>query len=106
MIKIAILDDYQDVFQQIVEIEKYKKKFDFHIFKEPLITDKTGEDIIFCLKAKAAGVKVLGYFPNILESDGSDWLAHRGGEVSSTLATDNVLKIKKIRSLLIQKYKK
>ena len=35
MIKVAVLDDYQDVFQQIVEIEKYKKKFDFHIFKEP-----------------------------------------------------------------------
>tara|TARA_B100001093_G_scaffold341800_1_gene326600 strand:- start:15364 stop:16134 length:771 start_codon:yes stop_codon:yes gene_type:complete len=83
----------------------FHKKHLVHIFKEPLITDKTGEDIIFCLKAKAAGVKVLGYFPKILESDGSDWLAHRGGEVSSTLATNNVLKIKKIRSLLIQKYK-
>ena len=39
MIKVAVLDDYQDVFQQIVEIEKYKKKFDFHIFKEPFSSE-------------------------------------------------------------------
>ena len=36
-IKVAVLDDYQDVFQQIVETEKYKEKFDFHIFKEPFL---------------------------------------------------------------------
>ena len=34
MIKIAVLDDYQNAFQQIVEIEKYKEKFDFKIFNE------------------------------------------------------------------------
>ena len=39
MIKIAILDDYQDVFQQIVDTEKYKEKFDFHIFKEPFLNE-------------------------------------------------------------------
>jgi phosphoglycerate dehydrogenase-like enzyme len=32
MIKIAVLDDYQDCFRQIVDIEKYKDKFDFIIF--------------------------------------------------------------------------
>ena len=83
----------------------FHKKHLTHIFNEPLITDKTGEDIIFCLKAKAAGVRVLGYIPQILEQDGSDWLAHRGGEVSSTLKSKGTLKIRKIRSLLIQKYK-
>ena len=35
MIKVAILDDYQDVFQQIVDIEKYKDKFDFQVFNDP-----------------------------------------------------------------------
>ena len=31
MIKVAVLDDYQDVFQQIVGTEKYKEKFElFH----------------------------------------------------------------------------
>ena len=39
MIKVAILDDYQDAFQQIVETEKYKDKFDFHVFKEPFSTE-------------------------------------------------------------------
>ena len=39
MIKVAILDDYQDAFQQIVEIEKYKEKFDFQIFKEPFLNE-------------------------------------------------------------------
>ena len=39
MIKIAVLDDYQDVFQQIVELEKYKEKFDFKIFKEPFLNE-------------------------------------------------------------------
>ena len=33
MIKVAVLDDYQDVFQQIVEIENYKEKFEsYHFF--------------------------------------------------------------------------
>ena len=34
MIKVAVLDDYQDVFQQIIDVEKYKDKFDFQIFNE------------------------------------------------------------------------
>jgi len=39
MIKVAVLDDYQDVFQQIVETEKYKDKFEFQIFTEPFINE-------------------------------------------------------------------
>ena len=31
MIKVAVIDDYQNAFQQIVEIEKYKNKFDFKV---------------------------------------------------------------------------
>ena len=31
MIKVAVLDDYQNVFQQIVEVDKYKDKFDFKV---------------------------------------------------------------------------
>ncbi len=40
MIKIAVLDDYQNAFQQIVEIEKHKEKFDFKIFNEPFLDEK------------------------------------------------------------------
>ena len=40
MIKVAVLDDYQNAFQQIIEIEKYKDKFDFKIFNEPFVDEK------------------------------------------------------------------
>ena len=36
MIKVAVLDDYQDVFQQIIDTEKFKGKYEFKIFNEHL----------------------------------------------------------------------
>ena len=39
MFKVAVLDDYQGVFQQIVDIQKYKDKFDFRIFNEPFLNE-------------------------------------------------------------------
>ena len=39
MIKVAILDDYQNAFQQIVDTEKYKDKFDFKVFNNPFIDE-------------------------------------------------------------------
>ena len=35
MIKVAVLDDYQNAFQQIVEKEKYKDQFDLKVFNAP-----------------------------------------------------------------------
>ena len=40
MIKVAVLDDYQNAFQQIVDVEKYKDKFDFKVFNEPFADEK------------------------------------------------------------------
>ena len=40
MIKVAVLDDYQNAFQQIVDTEKYKNKFDFKVFNEPFVDEK------------------------------------------------------------------
>ena len=40
MIKVAVIDDYQNAFQQIVDIEKYKDKFDFKVFNEPFVNEK------------------------------------------------------------------
>jgi len=40
MIKVAILDDYQNAFQQIVDVEKYKNKFDLKIFDNPFVDEK------------------------------------------------------------------
>ena len=34
MIKVAVLDDYQNVFKEIVDTEKFKNKFNFKIFNE------------------------------------------------------------------------
>ena len=35
MIKVAVLDDYQNAFQQIVEVDNYKDKLNFKVFNEP-----------------------------------------------------------------------
>tara|TARA_B100000965_G_C19502750_1_gene718210 strand:+ start:59 stop:1009 length:951 start_codon:yes stop_codon:yes gene_type:complete len=35
MFKVAVLDDYQNVFSQIINLEKYKTKYEFKIFNEP-----------------------------------------------------------------------
>ena len=40
MIKVAVLDDYQNAFQQIVDVEKYKDKFDFKVFNNPFTEEK------------------------------------------------------------------
>ena len=40
MIKVAVLDDYQNAFQQIVEVDKYKDKFNFKVFNEPFTDEK------------------------------------------------------------------
>jgi len=40
MIKVAVLDDYQNAFQQIVDKEKYKDKFDFKVFNNSFTNEK------------------------------------------------------------------
>ncbi len=35
MLKVAVLDDYQNVFSQIINLEDYKTKYEFKIFNEP-----------------------------------------------------------------------
>ena len=40
MIKVAVLDDYQNIFQQIVEVDNLKDKFNFKVFNEPFLDEK------------------------------------------------------------------
>ena len=40
MINVAVIDDYQNAFQQIIEINKYKGKFNFKTFNEPFLNEK------------------------------------------------------------------
>ena len=39
MLKVAILDDYQNVSQQFVDIEKLSGKYEFKIFSEPFLDE-------------------------------------------------------------------
>jgi len=39
MIKVAVLDDYQNAFGHIVEMNNYKDKYDFKIFNEPFASE-------------------------------------------------------------------
>ena len=40
MIKVAVLDDYQNVFQQIVDVDKHKDRFEFKVFNKPFNNEK------------------------------------------------------------------
>ena len=34
MFKVAVLDDYQDIFNQIIDTQKFKGKYEFKVFNE------------------------------------------------------------------------
>ena len=65
MIKVAVLDDYQNAFKQIVNIEKYKDKFNFKVFKEPFSDEKEAivelEDfeVLFIMRERTSITKTL-----------------------------------------------
>ena len=44
MLKVAILDDYQNVSQQFVDLEKLSGKYEFKIFSEPFIDESDALD--------------------------------------------------------------
>jgi len=46
MIKVAVLDDYQDAFVQIIDISKYKDKFHFKIFNEAFNDENEAIDVL------------------------------------------------------------
>ena len=39
MLKVAILDDYQNVSQQFVDLKKLSGKYEFKIFSEPFVDE-------------------------------------------------------------------
>ena len=72
MIKVAVLDDYQNAFQQIVDIEKYKDKFDFKVFNEPFSDEKEAiielEDfeVLFIMRERTPMTKgLIDNLPNL-----------------------------------------
>ena len=40
MIKVAVLDDYQNVFEQIIDTDNYKNKYEFTVFNEPFTSEE------------------------------------------------------------------
>ena len=46
MIKVAVLDDYQSVFEEIIDIEKFKNKFNFKIFNEAFNDENEAIELI------------------------------------------------------------
>ena len=65
MIKVAVLDDYQDIFRQIVDVQKYKDKFEFKIFNNPFSDEKEAivelEDfeVLFIIRERTPMTKTL-----------------------------------------------
>ncbi len=46
MIKVAVLDDYQNAFEHIVEIDNFKDKYNFQIFNEPFLNEAEASVIL------------------------------------------------------------
>ncbi len=65
MIKVAVLDDYQDVFRQIVDIENHKDRFDFKVFNNPFTNEKEASielenfDALFIMRERTPITKSL-----------------------------------------------
>ncbi len=58
MIKIAVLDDYQNIFREFIDIDKYKDKYDFTVFTKPFeneqesLIELEGFDVIFAMRER------------------------------------------------------
>ena len=65
MLKVAVLDDYQNVFSQIINLDEYKSKYEFTIFNEPFQNElETIEalkdfEVRGFIKVKKEGIEIL-----------------------------------------------
>jgi len=65
MIKIAVLDDYQNVFQQIVDNKRYIEKYEFRIFNEPFMSENEAKvaledfEVLFIMRERTPITKSL-----------------------------------------------
>ena len=72
MLKVAVLDDYQNVFSQIINLDEYKSKYEFTIFNEPFqneletIEALKGFEAIFIMRERTKITKTLiSNLPNL-----------------------------------------
>ena len=65
MLKVAVLDDYQNVFNQIINLDEYKSKYEFTIFNEPFqneletIEALKGFEALFIMRERTKITKTL-----------------------------------------------
>ncbi|RPG94365.1 MAG: D-2-hydroxyacid dehydrogenase family protein [Candidatus Pelagibacter sp. TMED263] len=65
MLKVAVLDDYQEAFYQIIEINKYKNKYDFTVFNEPFLNESDAIialesfEVLFLMRERTSITKLL-----------------------------------------------
>mgnify|MGYP001456666763 FL=1 len=65
MLKVAVLDDYQNVFNQILNVEDYKSRYEFTIFNEPFqneletIEALKGFEALFIMRERTKITKTL-----------------------------------------------
>ena len=58
MIKVAVLDDYQNIFREFIDIEQYKNKYEFTIFKQPFANESEAStalekfDVLFIMRER------------------------------------------------------
>ena len=72
MLKVGVLDDYQDVFNQIIDIEKFKGKYEFKIFNEAFFDEKEAIvalekfDALFIMRERTPMTKsLISSLPNL-----------------------------------------
>ncbi len=67
MIKVAVLDDYQNIFREFIDIHKYKNKFDFKIFTKPFenedkaLLELENFDAILVMRERTKNLKIFDY---------------------------------------------
>jgi len=65
MLKVAVLDDYQNAFEQTIDMKLYSKKYDFTIFNEPFINEEEASvaledfDALFIMRERTPITKYL-----------------------------------------------
>ena len=72
MLKVAVLDDYQNVFNQIIDIQKLKNKFEFKVFNEAFLSEKEAIvalekfDALFIMRERTPMTKsLISSLPNL-----------------------------------------
>ena len=72
MLKVAVLDDYQDIFNQIIDTQKFKNKYEFKVFNEAFLDEKEAIvalekfDALFIMRERTPMTKsLINSLPNL-----------------------------------------